>query len=462
MNIIIAGDGKVGLALTRQLLREDHDLVVIDTNPKVLQSNLDELDVMTVQGNAATMNTLRAAGVEQADLLIAATSADEINLLCCLTAKRMNNRIHTIARVRSPEYAEQLFSMREDLGLSMTINPEQSAAVDIFRSLQLPSFLQREPFAKGRVEIVELRVDAGSMLCGIPLSDLYKIARVKVLVCAIDRGGKVIIPDGSYVLQEGDHIYVTAKSINLAQLIKNLNIFSQKIRQVMLIGGGRLAYYLAERLLNSGIGVKIIENNPERAVSLSAQLPKAAVVLGDGSSKALLDSEGLSAMDAVVTLTGIDEENIVISMYANASGVPKVITKVNRLEYSGMFSDLGVGSIVSPKELCSTNIVRYVRAMQNQKGSVLALHRIADGRAETLEFLVDDSVHWCATPLKDVPLRRGVLIACITHQGATIIPDGSSHFVKGDTVIVVTTCENPFHQMNDIFSSSDRGVPYEY
>lgn len=458
MNIIIAGDGKVGLALTRQLLREDHDLVVIDSNPRVLQSNLDQLDVMTVQGNAATMNTLRAANVEQADLLIAATSADEINLLCCLTAKRMNKRIHTIARVRSPEYAEQLFVLREDFGLSMTVNPELSAAVDIFRALQFPSFLQREPFAKGRVEIVELLVNENSVLCGIALSDLYKIARVKVLVCAVSRHGQITIPGGSYVIQAGDHIYVTAAAVNLAQLIKNLGIAKQKIRQVMLVGGGRVAYYLAERLLGAGIRVKIIENDPARARSLSEQLPRAAVVLGDGSSKALLDSEGLNDTDAIVTLTGIDEENIVISMYANASGVPKVVTKINRLEYSDMFNDLDLGSIVSPKELCSYNIVRYVRAMQNQKGSVLALHRIANGRAETLEFLVDDSVRWCKTALKDVPLRPGVLIACITHKGKTFIANGDSYFERGDTVIVVTTRENPFRQMNDIFQSGERGL----
>lgn len=463
MNIIIAGDGKVGLALTRQLLREDHDLVVIDSNPKVLERNLDQLDVMTIQGNAATMSTLRAAMVEKADLLIAATSADEINILCCLTARRMNKNLHTIARVRSPEYVEQLFFMREDLGLSMTINPEQAAAIDIFRSLQFPSFLQREPFAKGRVEIVELRVEEGSALSGIPLSRLYRIARVKVLVCAVVRDGQVFIPDGSYVLQDGDHIYVTAKVANLTQLLKNLGIATQRIRQVMLIGGGRLSYYLAERLLGAGIGVKIIERDPARAASLSEQLLDASIILGDGSSKALLDSEGISTTDALITLTDMDEENIVISMYGNSVGVPKVVTKVNRLEYSGMFTDLGVGSIVSPKELCSNIIVRYVRAMQNQKGNVLALHRIADGKAETLEFLVDGSVHWCGTPLKTVPLKSGVLIACITRRGETIIPDGSSHFVKGDTVVVVTTRENPFHQMNDIFAHSDhRGATHEH
>jgi trk system potassium uptake protein TrkA len=456
MNIIIAGDGKVGLALTSQLLREEHDLVVIDSNPNVLRANLDQFDVMTVHGNAATMATLRSANVEEADLLIAATSADEINLLCCLTAKRMNRHIHTIARVRSPEYAEQLIAMREDLGLSMTINPEQSAAMDIFRSLQFPSFLRRETFGKGRVEIVELQVKPDSVLCDIPLSSLYKIAKVKVLVCAVDRDGTVTIPDGSYVLRPGDHIYVTAKAVNLAQLIKNLGISTRKIRQVMLVGGGRLAYYLAERLISAKINVKIIESNPVRARSLAEQLPKAAVIEGDGSSKVLLDSEGIRQTDAVVTLTGIDEENIVVSMYAASNKVSKVVTKVNRLEYSGMFANLGIGSVVSPKELCGSNIVRYVRAMQNQKGSMLALHRIADGKAEAMEFLVDDSVRWRSTPLKDVPLRRGVLIACITHLNQTIIPDGNNEFRKGDSVVVVTTLENPFRQMNDIFN--DKGI----
>ena len=250
MKIIIAGDGKVGLALTEQLLKEEHELVVIDSNPRVLQSSLDQFDVMTVQGNGAAMETLRQAAIDEADLLIAATSADEINLLCCLTARRMNPSIHTIARVRNPEYAEQLYAMREALGLSMHINPELSAAHEIFRLLQLPSFLRRDTFAKGRVELVELRVMADSRLNGIALSQLYQIARVKVLVCVVVRGGAVVIPDGSYVLREGDHIYVTAKTVNLAQLLKNLDIASQKIRQVMLVGGGRISFYLAARLLD--------------------------------------------------------------------------------------------------------------------------------------------------------------------------------------------------------------------
>lgn len=451
MKIIIVGDGKVGLALTEQLLDEAHELVVIDSNPRVLENSLDQFDVMTVQGNGAAIGTLREANVADADLLIAATSADEINLLCCLTARKLNAKLHTIARVRNPDYAEQLYLMREELGLSLTINPELGAAQEIFRLLQLPSFLRRDTFAKGRVELVELRVMPGSRLCGIALNQLYQIARVQVLVCAVVRQGEVIIPDGSYILQEGDHLYVTAKTVNLAQVVKNLGISSQKVRQVMLIGGGRISYYLTQRLLSAGVHVKIIEKNPERAAILAERLPRASIILGDGSVQSLLDSEGIHDTDALVTLTDMDEENIVISMYAHAAGVKTIVTKVNRLEYGGMFTDLGVGSVISPKELCSTNIVRYVRAMQNQTGSVVALHRIADGQAEALEFRVDNSVHWRGTPLRDVPLRPGILVSCITHEGKTVIPDGNCVFVEGDTVVAVTTGALAIQKMNDIF-----------
>lgn len=451
MKIIIAGDGKVGLALTRLLLREEHDLVVVDSNAQVLKTHQEQYDVMTVLGNAATMETLRQAGVETADLLIAATSADELNLLCCLIGKKMNPKLHTIARVRTPEYTEQLFALREEFGLSMTINPELSAAREIFRILQFPSFLRRDTFAKGRVEIVELSVEAGSPLDGIALSALYHIARVKVLVCAVEREGQVTIPGGSYVLRQGDHIYVTAQSVYLAQLIKNLKIGSQKIRQTILVGGGRVSYYLAERLLSAGVGVKIIEKDEARARYLAEHLPQATVICGDGSDNALLESEGIDSADAVATLTGMDEENIVVSMYACSRGVRKVVTEVDRLDYGNMFINMGIGSVISPKELCSTSIAQYVRAMEGKVGNVLTLHRIANGGAEALEFRVDAETPWCGQALKDIPLKKGVLIACITHKGNTIIPDGSSKFEPGDTVVVVTTCENPFHQMSDIF-----------
>ena len=451
MKIIIAGDGKVGLALTRQLLHEGHELVVIDSNRSVLGRSLEKYDLLTVPGNAAALGTLREAGAADADLLIAATSTDETNILCCLVAKRLNPRLHTIARVRSYEYAEQLFLMREELGLSMSVNPELAAASEIFRLLQFPSFIQRETFAKGRVEIVELRVDEGSRLCGVPLSQLDSITRVKVLVCAVTHGGAVTIPNGNYVLAAGDHIHVTAAGADLARLLKNLGIMRRRVRQVMLVGGGRITYYLAKRLLQSGVGVKIIEIDAKRAVQLAEALPAAEVALGDGSSRELLLAEGLTQADALVTLTGIDEENIVVSMFGHSQNVPKIVTKINRLEYGSIFAELGVGSIVSPKELCSNDIARYVRAMQNTVGSVLTLHSIAGGEAEALEFRVDGAVHYCGVPLRDVPLRAGVLIACITRRGKTIIPDGAAHFEKGDTVVAVTACEEAVTHMNDLF-----------
>ena len=451
MKVIVAGDGKVGLALTRQLLREGHELVTIDSNPQVLHLNLEQYDVMTVEGNAAALDTLRQAGAETAELLIAATSADETNILCCLTARILNPKIHTIARVRNPEYKEQLFQMYRQLGLSMSINPELLAAREIFRLLQFPSFLRRETFASGRVEIVELKVFPDSRLAGIALSDLYKIVRVKVLVCAVSRGGRVEIPDGSYVLQPGDHIYVTARSATLSQLLRNLGIGTQSARRAILVGGSRICFYLAQQLLRAGLQVKIVEKDPQRASCLAEMLPKADVVLGDGSSREVLESEGIRSADAVVTLTDMDEENIVISMYSSAAQVPKVVTKVNRLEYSSMFAEMGIGTVISPKDLCSNVVVRYVRAMQNQKGSVLTLHRIADGGAEALEFRVDDTVPWRGTPLRDVPLKKGFLISCITRRGETIIPDGSTCFETDDTAVVVATSEEPILRMKDIF-----------
>lgn len=453
MKIIIAGDGKVGLALTRLLSEEGHDLVTIDTNREVLERSAQLYDVMAVVGNCATMATLREANVEQADLLIAATSADEINLLCCLTARKLNPSLHTIARVRSPEYLEQLYLMREDFGLSMLINPEREAAKEIFRLLKIPGFLKRETFAKGRVEIVELRVLENSLLENVSLSRLPEVlSGCRVLVCAVIRGGKVIIPSGDTILRRGDHIYVTAPVAVLSELVKRLGIPQKKIRHAMLIGGGRVSYYLAQSLLGAGVRVKIIEQKPERCQQLASMLPRAYIIEGDGSSQSLLETEGIAETDALVTLTGLDEQNVIMSLYGSAEGVPNVITKVNRMESTGMLENLSVGSVVSPKELCCAHIVQYVRAMQNQTGAAVTLHRIADGRAEALEFVVHKNSRYIGEQLKDLRLKPNVLISCITHRGKTILPEGSSSFQVGDTVIVVTSREMPILQFNDIFA----------
>lgn len=453
MKIIVAGDGKVGLALTRLLSQEGHDIVAIDTEANVLEEKLLQFDVMTVVGNCATMETLHEANVEQTDLLIAATSADEINLLCCLTARKMNPRIHTIARVRSPEYTKQLYMMCDDFGLSLIINPEREAAQEIFRLLQFPGFLKRETFAKGRVSIVELRIDAGSLLDGVKLTQLpHALGGSKILVCVVIRDGNAFIPTSETQLKSGDHIFVTAPGVVLTDLLKRLGVTQKKIKNALLIGGGRVAYYLAQSLIEAGVHVKIIENNQERCNQLADILPGASIILADGSSQDILENEGLPDVDALVTLTGFDEQNVITSMYGKVRGVPHIVTKVNRMEMTGMLEDLPVGGVVSPKELCSENVVQYVRAMENQAGAAITLHRIANGRAEALEFAITERSRFVGEPLKNITLKSKILISCITHKGKTIVPDGNSTYSVGDTVIVVTNREAPILQFNDIFA----------
>ncbi len=453
MKIIIAGDGKVGLALTKQLLREGHDVVVIDSNQSVLNNTDIEDATMAVHGNAAAMDTLLRADIRDANLLIAATNSDETNILCCLTGKKLNKNIYTIARIRNGEYHQQLAMLQEELGLSMMINPEQAAAREIFRLLQFPDFLRRETFAKGRIELVELKVRSDSKLKDIKLLDLYKIVRIKVLVCAVTRGREVFIPTGDFVLREGDHIYVTAASSDLYLLLRNLGITPKEIWSIMIVGGGRIGRHLIKRLLKSHADVKVIEKDPECARALAEDFPKAEVVIGDGSKQELLLDEGMLQADALVTLTGVDEENMVISMFANVSGVSKVITKMNRLEYVSVLGDIGIGSVVSPKALCCQDIVRYVRALQNQKGEIVTLHRVANDQVEALEFRVDSDVKYLGVPLKDVPVKKGVLFFSITHGGVTVIPDGNSCFMEGDNVSIVTNNSAMVQSMNDIFES---------
>lgn len=452
MHIIIVGDGKVGVALTEQLSQEGHDITVIDSNPKVLEQSMESYDVMVVHGNGASISVLKDAGVEGADLLIAATSRDEINLLTCIVARKLGAK-HTIARVRNPEYNEQLVLMREELGLSMTVNPESAAAREIHHLLQFPSFLKRDSFARGRVEIVEIHVDGASILADIPLKRLYEIARVRVLVCVVERGGVVHIPDGNFTLQEGDNIYVTAETRDLSKLIKNLGIVKQKVRDVIIVGGSRVAYYLALRCLHAGIGVKIIEQNHERCVELAGLLPEAVIIEADGTRHDILAAEGMASVDAIITLTDIDEENIVIAMYASHCGVPKVITKVNRTEYVQTFKSMGIDTFISPKSLCCTDIVRYVRAMQNTTGgSVITLHRMVEGKAEALEFRASDTTRHLGETLLEIHLKPEILIAGITHIGRTIIPSGSDRFAIGDNIVVVTTSGRPINDLNDIFA----------
>ena len=330
MKIIIAGDGKVGSTLTRELAAEGYDVTIIDANPKVLEATEERYDVLSIQGNCASMDVLDQAGVREADLLIVATSADEINLLCSLTAHCMNKNIHTIARIRNPEYTNQLVRMRDAFALSMTVNPELQTAVEIERLIKYPGFLKRDTFAKGRVEIVELRVIKESPLCDLCLNDLEQVVKCQVLVCTVLRRGEAVAPDGNFVLREGDRIFVTAPSENLTILLKNLGIITHKARRVMICGGGRISYYLAKKLEKSGIDVLIIEQNPDRCLELAAVLPDACIIQGDASNERVLSNEGIEDCDVLVTLTGLDEINMIVSLYGNSCGVPQIITKAGK------------------------------------------------------------------------------------------------------------------------------------
>ena len=452
MNIIIAGDGKVGSTLARQLSAEGHDVTLIDSDARVLNASIERYDLMGVHGNCASKAVLLQAGGKDADLLIAATSADEINLLCCTTAHGINPKLHTIARIRNPEYTNQIHEMRHIFALSLSVNPEKQAAAEIERLLKYPGFLRRDSFAKGRAEIVELRIDSKSKLCNVSLIEMNSIIKCKVLVCAVLRGGNAIAPNGNFVLREGDRIFVTAPTNNLATLLKNLGIVTRRVRSVILCGGGRVSYYLASLLEKDGMSVQIIESDRERCTELAALLPETSIIHGDGTDQDLLNSQGLSNCDALVTLTGVDELNMIVSLYGISQSVPLVITKLSRLDNRNIIDSLSLGSVVCPKELCCNTIVRYVRAMQKQTGAALSIHSIADGQAEAVEFLVDKNTRNCGVPLKQLKLKANVLVAMISRGSMTEIPNGDSCFRQGDAVVVVTSGRGVLRDLNDIFA----------
>lgn len=451
MDIIIAGCGKVGLTLARQLAAEGHDITLIDKNTLVLEEAVEQFEAMAVCGNCASKEVLLQAGVEKAELVIAATNADEVNLLCCMTAHGISSRVHTIARIRNPEYAEQVMTMPEVFPLSLTVNPEKQAAIEIERLLKYPGFLRRDTFAKGRVEIVELRIDEKSKLRNVALSELSSVVKCKVLVCAVLRQGSAIAPSGNFVLQQGDRIFVTAPTAVLTALLNNLGIITRRVRKVLICGGGRVSFYLAGLLEKDGINVQLIDRDHTRCVELASLLPDTSVICGDCSNPDTLDNQGIDQVDAIASLTGVDETNMIISLYANSRKVPQIITKLSRGE--GIIADaLPLGSVICPKELCSNNIVRYVRAMQNQTGAAVSVHTIADGQVEAVEFLLDSATRNCGVPLKQLKLKNNVLIASITHGTETEIPGGDSTFREGDTVVVVTSGRGVLKSINDIFA----------
>lgn len=451
MKIIVVGDGKVGLAITRQLTSEGHDLVIVDSNSEVLQRSQELYDVQGIVGNGASLPVLRTAGADEADLLIAATSSDELNMLSCIFAKRLGAK-NTIARIRNPEYHEQLQLMKDEIGLSMPINPDLSAANEIYNIIQFPSFLQRDTFAKGRVEIVELKIKGDSKLAGIPLKKLYKILTVRVLVCAVTRKGQAFIPNGDFVLQADDRIHVTADSRQLAKVVHEFGLKSKRTENAVIIGGSRISYYLSKMLTASGISVKIVEKDKSRCEELASILPEVMIINGDGSDQRLLLEEGIKNTDALITLTSMDEENIFVSLYGAHEGVPHIITKVNQTEYADVVEAVGIESAFSPKTICAVQVARYVRAMANTTGgSVITMHEIVGGMVNALEFAVTEKTKYVDKQLMDIPIKKNILLACIYRKGKPIIPQGSNSLKKGDTIIVVVQSDTVLIDLNDIF-----------
>ena len=451
MKILVAGAGKVGKAIASELSEEGHDITIIDSNPKVLEEAISRYDVIGVTGNSASKDVLEEANIKEMDIFIAATSADEVNMLGAITAHSLNDNLHTIARIRNPEYGRQAYDMRDIFSLSLVVNPERQAAMEIARLLKYPGFLKRETFAKARVEIVELKVLEDSILNNVQLTNLQTKVNAKVLVCAVVRDGQAYIPSGNFTLQKGDRIYVTGEPQELHVMLKNIGVITMPVKHAIITGGGRITYYLAQELHRSNIDTSIIEVDEEICKKLAEQLPFATIINGDASDKAVLEGEEIEEYDAFVSLTGMDELNIVTSLYAHTSGVPQVVTKLGRGEDPHLVENMPIGSIVCPKELCTMHIVRYVRAIQDSKGAALTIHRIADGEVEAIEFEVDESTKHINEPLKNINIKENVLVVSIRHGVKVDIPSGDSTFDIGDTVIVVGVKDAAIHTLNDIF-----------
>ncbi len=439
MNIIIVGCGKVGQTLAERLSREEgHNITVVDTKSSIIRELTGALDVIGVEGSGASLETLLEAGVKDADILIAVTNSDEVNLLTCFIANKSGD-CGTIARVRKPEYGRELILFKEDLGLAMIINPEQAAAAEIARVLRFPSAIQIDTFAKGRVEILKFRVSDDSILSGLSLAELRPKLGCNVLVCGVERGDEVFIPGGDFVIRSGDRLSFVSEIKSGTAFFKKIGIKTNKVRNAIIVGGSNTAFYLAKLLIQSGISVKIIEKDTARCEFLCQKLPKAVIVNGDGSDSSVLLEEGIESAESFVALTNIDEENILISLYARSRTKGKIITKINRIAFDDVINGLDLDTTICPKNITAENIVKFVRAKNNSIGSnIETMHMILGDKAEALEFRIREKTPLVGVPLEKLRLKDNTLIACINRGGTIINPCGKDTMEVGDTVIVVT------------------------
>ncbi len=438
MRIVIVGCGKIGKTIVQNLVDEGHDIVVIDSNAEEVSKIAEIYDVMGLCGNGADSDILEEADVKKTELFMAITGSDELNMLSCFLARKMGAK-NTIARIRNPEYNDSsLGFMREQLELSMSINPELLAAKELFNILKFPSAVKIEKFSRGNLEMIEFRLKPESVLDGMTLMQMREKYKAKVLVCYVRREDDVFIPDGNFELKSGDWIGLTAQPTELQKFFRSVGSLKKSAKNVMLLGGGKTARYLAEMLTDIGNSVKIVEKDEKVCVELSEQLPKAVIIHGDGAGQELLIEEGLKDLDAFISLTGMDEQNILISIFASSQAVPNVISKVNRDELIQMAENLGLDCIVSPKNIIADVIVSYARALENSKGSnIETLYQLADGKAEAVEFNVKPDSRVVGVPLKSLSLKSGILIAGIIRGQKTLIPSGNDMILAGDNVVII-------------------------
>lgn len=467
MNIVIVGDGKVGDTLVQYISGEGHNVTVIDHNPALINRVVNQYDVQGVAGNGASHAVQVEAGVPNADLFIAVANTDELNMVCCMMAKSLG-ATHTIARVRDPEYSRDNDFLRNHLGIDVVVNPEYDTAREIARLIRFPAALKLDAFANGRVDMAEIYISDGHPLAGRQLYTLSSLFGVRVLVCAIRRGDEVFIPSGDFTIMVGDSVSITASHTDLSAFFGKLGLMGKPIKNVMLLGGGRISFYLAQSLSKLKIRTHIVEINEARAQYLAEQLPSAHIICADCTDSEILEDEGIADMDACIALTGNDEENVIVSMFADSCGVERTITKIDRLSFIKMLPQLGVDTTISPRQLSAATVLRYLRGLENGKKmaqklsdpnssgqlapvGIKSLYKLCDSRAEALEFDVDEHFGLLGVPFSSEKFKRkpNTLIASIVRGGQVIYPHGGSTLEAGDSVIVVTT--NPqLSELNDI------------
>lgn len=449
MKIVIIGLGTIGKTILKSLSGEDHTITIIDEDKEKIESLIEKYDVSGVVGNGACVDIQMEAGVKGADLAIVLTDSDELNVFACLVAKKIGVK-NTIARVRNPDYRQQIMDMKDALGISMIVNPEKDTATEVFNLINVPSIAQVDHFANGRVLLVEIVAEKGCGLVGETLISLGKKLKTKALICAVQRGHSVAIPTGNFVIEEGDRVHLTADAKSLRDFLSEVNLVKSPLKNIMIIGGSKIAYYLASDLSKKKYKIKLIANNRAVAEEIADDLPGVTVIHGNGTQHDLLIEEGIEAMDAFVALTDIDEENMVVSMFANKMKVRKTITQIKSDELYGMLDELGIRNNVSPKNIVANRVISYIRAIANTRGSnVLTLYRLVNNKVEALEFSAKKQEPFYYKPLKDLKIKENCLVACIIRNNEVIIPGGDDCIELGDNVIVVTTHKH-FDDLNDI------------